>query len=141
MLRDAGVEGPHFHEAQELGQRRAGNTPAPVFFPEPVANLAFAGLFPIDNVARHLALKDDGPENTGLLGPAFCPVRHEWVARPAGKGSHAKRFRVELLLEEDGEVAFLDFAESKLVRDHAENRARGKRCEMDLRPQAEQWKM
>ena len=123
MLRDAGVQGSHFHKAQELGQRRAGNTPGPVFFPEPVADLAFAGLLPIDDVAGHLTLKDDGLENTSLLSPAFCPVRHECVARPAGKGSHTNRFRVELLLEEGGEVAFLDFAESDFVRDHAVNHA------------------
>src|SRR5215212_11171782 len=112
---DIGVEGASLLEVQQLRERPCGDAPAPVFLADPVADLPFAGVHEAHDVAGHLPLVEDRLLHNGLVAQDSVPVRQERYLVPCGKISHAGRFRVELVFEEYGEVAFRHVPQHDIV--------------------------
>ena len=94
---------------QELRQGRGGDALAPELPPEPVADAQLAGVLPGDDVPGHLPVEEDGPEDGRPVGHDLRPVGHELGA--GGECGHPRGLRVELLLEEDRQVALLHGAQ------------------------------
>jgi hypothetical protein len=55
-------------------------------------------------VAGDLIVEHDGLRDEGLVSQDPGPVRRERIPIPGREGGHLGRHRVELVLEEDGEV-------------------------------------
>src|SRR5215212_5154113 len=91
---------------QELRQRLRGDTLAPVFPPDPIANLQFAVLLEPPDAAGHAPVEEYGLFGAARVGEDLRPVRHESVPVPGGEGGQAVGLRVSLVLEEHREVIF-----------------------------------
>ena len=63
------VNWPRLDLGQELGYGRTGDSLPPMGLTEPVADVRLARRFPIDNVARHGFVRQDGVEDSGLVRP------------------------------------------------------------------------
>jgi hypothetical protein len=102
------VEGAaYLHATDEYSERLCGDTLAPVFPSDLVADLSFAILLEALYVSGHLPVKEDGLLGDALVGQDLGPVRSECVPIPGREICHTIRHRVPLVLKEDGEV-FLD---------------------------------
>src|SRR5436190_23682630 len=99
---------------QELGQGRGSNSLSPMCLAEPVGDVRLPRRFPIDDVASHGAVLEDGVEDSGLVGLLTHdsgPVRHKGVAVAAGERRHPCRLGIQLMLKENRPIFLRNFAE------------------------------
>src|SRR6266480_4659843 len=99
---------------QELGQARTGNPLSPMCLAEPIADVRLPRRFPIDDVASHGAVREDGVSDSGLVGLLTHdsgPVRHKGVAVAAGERRHTCRLGIQLMLKKNRKIFLGHFAE------------------------------
>src|SRR6266478_8706592 len=106
---------------QELGQGRTSNPLPPMCLAEPVGDVRLPRRFPIDDVASHGVVREDGVEDSGLVGLLTHdsgPVRHKGVAVAAGERRHARRLSIQLMFKKNRKIFLGHFAEcnSHLIR-------------------------
>ena len=118
VLGGAGVKGTRVADAQKLGQGQGRDSSAPECLSEPVGNLRFAVPQEASDRTRNLAVPEDGLIHAGGVGENSLPMRHERIAVGGiawHECGHAVRFRIVLLLEENGEVAFGEISQDNGV--------------------------
>src|SRR2546423_6089353 len=106
---------------QELGQGRGSNSLPPMCLAEPVGDVRLPRRFPIDDVTSHGLVRQDGVQDSGLVGLLThdCgPVRHKGVAVAAGKRRHTRCLGIQLMLKKSRKIFLGHFAEcnSHLIR-------------------------
>src|SRR5204862_8350490 len=98
-------------EREKLTEGPGGDALAPVLATDPVADEAPVILVPAADVPDDHAVHDDGAGDVFRAEDLGAPVGHERIALPRRECGHAQRFRVALVLEEDGQVLIGDVAE------------------------------
>ena len=111
MFGNMRIKGARLYDIQKFRERLRGNALTPEFLSNPVADFPFDSKLEADNVAGDLSIEEDSLCYDGVISHDLCPMRHEGVPVPGGKGSHRGCIRVELVLEENGEVRFCYSAE------------------------------
>jgi hypothetical protein len=112
VLGHEGVEWPFFDFGDEGGQRSRRDAPTPKLASDPVAHEAPSICHPTSNVSSHLAVVDDCADDVRVVASDLGPVDHEGIVVTRRERSHARRFRVALVLEENGKVGVDDVAQN-----------------------------
>src|ERR1700730_7857921 len=105
------VNWPRLYLGQELGQGRTSNPLPPMCLAEPVADVRLPRRFPIDDVASHGVVREDGVEDSGLVSHDSGPVRHKGVAVAAGECRHTRRLSIQLMLKKHRQIFLGHFTE------------------------------
>src|SRR5436190_8706489 len=108
------VYGSRLYLGQELGQGRTSNPLSPMCLAEPVSDVRLSRRFPIDDVTSHGVVREDGVEDSGLVGfltHDSGPVRHKGVAVAAGERRHTCRLSIQLMFKENRKIFLGHFAE------------------------------
>src|SRR6476646_10240006 len=108
------VNWPRLYLGQELGQGRTSNPLPPMCLAEPVGDVRLPHRFPIDDVASHGAVRENGVQDSGLVGLLTHdsgPVRHKGVAVAAGERRHTCRLGIQLMLKKNRQIFLRNFAE------------------------------
>src|ERR1700693_1318187 len=106
---------------QELGHGRTSNPLSPMCLAEPVSDVRLPRRFPIDDVAGHGVVREDGVEDSGLVGLLTHdsgPVRHKGVTVAARERRHTRRLSIQLMLKKNRQIFLGHFAKcnSHLIR-------------------------
>src|SRR5207244_8529282 len=115
---------------QELGHGRTSNPLPPMCLAEPVADVWLPCRFPIDDVASHGVVREDGVEDSGLVTHDSGPVRHKGVVVAAGERRHTRRLGIQLMLKKNRQIFLGHFAEcnSHLTRPNETEISHRYRC-------------
>src|SRR5882724_7083508 len=112
------VNWPRLYLGHELGHGRTSNPFPPMCLAEPVADVRLSRRFPIDDVASHGVVREDGVQDSGLVTHDSGPVRHKGVAVAAGERRHTRRLSIQLMFKKNRKIFLGHFAEcnSHLIR-------------------------
>src|SRR6266550_4918115 len=122
------VNWPRLYLGQELGQGRTSNPLPPMCLAEPVADVRLPRRFPIDDVASHGVVREDGVLDSGLVTHDSGPVRHKGVAVAAGERRHTRRLSIQLMLKKNRQIFLGHLAEcnSHLIRPNEKEISHGR---------------
>jgi hypothetical protein len=115
VFRDVGIQRARLDVTQKLRQRPGSDSPAPEALADPVTDERSARLLEAHDVSGHLSVEKDRLLRDGRVGQDLRPVSHECFPVPGRERGHPDRVPVELLFEEDGEVALRDVAQPDVV--------------------------
>ena len=109
----AGEKRPFFLLGQELGQGGGGDASSPILTADPIGYFAVAGALKAGYMAGDLIVQGYGSDDDFFVGGDLGPVVVEggtigWVF--GREGGHEVGLGIELLVEEDGEIALADGA-------------------------------
>ena len=112
MIRHLCIQRADSDLGQKLPQSRRGDPSSPELPPDPITDSLFIlALLPADEVTRDLLFIDDRARRNGLVPHNPLPMPHELAAIFGRIRRHGNGLRVELLLEEDGQVGGEDGAD------------------------------
>ena len=107
---NTGVDRTCCNVLQKCGEGGSGNALAPEGFAYPVANFWLGKLFIFiaEDMTRHLSREQDRFDDDGFVAQNPPPMQHEgisigWVL--GGEGGHVVCVHVQLLVEEDAQIA------------------------------------
>src|ERR1700745_1970987 len=89
---------------QELGQGRTSNPLPPMCLAEPVGDVRLPRRFPIDDVASHGAVREDGVWDSAFVVPLtniFAQVRNKALGVAVGNRRHTRRLGIQLMLKKN----------------------------------------
>src|SRR6185369_2887956 len=104
VFRNMGIQRPLLDKVEKRCERLGRNALAPVLLANPVADEWLTGLLPFPDVPSNMPLEEDGLLYGSRVTQESGPVRHERIPVPGRERRHLVGLRVQLLLEEDGEV-------------------------------------
>src|SRR5438270_5189811 len=122
------VNWPRLYLGQELGQGRTSNPLPPMCLSEPEADVQLPRRFPIDDVASHGVVREDGVSDSSLVVHDSGPVRHKGVAVAAGERRHTRRLSIQLMFKKKRKIFLGHFAEcnSHLIRPNEKEMSHGR---------------
>ena len=111
---DVGPQWPRRLKAKELGQSSGGDTPAPEFPTEPIADesVVGCGIRPCANVSGHVVARENGAAyGSGIAEDIGGPMGKKRISIPRWECGELGGLGIELMNEEDREIVSLNRTE------------------------------
>src|SRR3954453_9726469 len=97
-----GIKGALLQMPEKRCECRRGNTFAPVFFTNPVADGAQPALWKAPDIASHLPVDENGLLDETCVSQNLGPMCYEGRVIPGREGGHLRCVGIELVFKEDG---------------------------------------